>query len=516
MADPFSIATGAVQLAGAGIQLAKTLYEYLDCVKGAHKQVKAIAIEVRLTSSVLEHLGALLKENDAEKLCSESIVSDAQTAFNGCEDAFLEINDEFKLLIKPREEGKRNVSVSAKWIWPFKKVKLETLQANLERLKTTLLLMLSVLSYARDKSSRYAPDPAFHSQELIMGRPAGPDMEFTIKKLHIQNLMKARDDATERYERLILDFSQLGTTHCETDTLSDGADSTWQSTQRHAHSVERGLEAHATNPFYTTPASGHTSDDNGQDWLLLQLQICASAVSHLSATINAASFRWKTTQQFQRNGIAESFKGLESAVQRLWSSSNVSNTEINPLGRRLTACCNYDVSSRSGSWKSAHTPQREMLESKPPDRVSQSLLEPMPNFLYPPQQAQHEDLQHDTSQRCNNGAGSIQRTSPRSGAAPNFDFASMLGQQTNEIKSQECGEQAIPSTTDCDKLLMHDRMNMSQMHGESPQTAVDLRDQANGAQMQQLLATQHDKQRHKRLEQQHQLEQNQAMSSTLR
>ena len=48
MADPFSIATGAVQVAGAGIQLAKTLDEYLDCVKSARKHIKAIAVEVRL------------------------------------------------------------------------------------------------------------------------------------------------------------------------------------------------------------------------------------------------------------------------------------------------------------------------------------------------------------------------------------------------------------------------------------------------------------------------------------
>ena len=59
MAEPFSIATGAIQVAGAGLQLAKTLHDYLSTVKNAHKHIKAIATEVRLTSSVLEHLGAL-------------------------------------------------------------------------------------------------------------------------------------------------------------------------------------------------------------------------------------------------------------------------------------------------------------------------------------------------------------------------------------------------------------------------------------------------------------------------
>lgn len=155
MAEPFSIATGALQVAGAGISLAKTLYEYLESVKSAHKHVKAIAVEVRLTSSVLEHLGTLLKDNEEEKLCSQNVVSDAKSAFNGCEDAFREIDNTFKVLVKPQADGTKSVSVAGRLSWPFKKGKLETLQANLERLKTTLLLMLSVLSYAREKASKW-------------------------------------------------------------------------------------------------------------------------------------------------------------------------------------------------------------------------------------------------------------------------------------------------------------------------------------------------------------------------
>jgi hypothetical protein len=156
MAEPFSIATGAIQVACAGIELAKTLSDYLECVKSAHKHVKSIAVEVRLTSSVLKHLGTLLKDHENEKLCSQHIVIDAQAAFEGCESAFREIDETFKPLVKRQADGTPSVSAAGKWAWPFKKGKLETLQANLERLKTTLLLMLSVITYAREKVSRYA------------------------------------------------------------------------------------------------------------------------------------------------------------------------------------------------------------------------------------------------------------------------------------------------------------------------------------------------------------------------
>jgi hypothetical protein len=153
--EPFSIATGALQVAGAGLQLAQTLYSYLDTVKNAHKHIKAIAVEVKLTSSVLEHLGTLLEDSDTEKLCSKNIVSDAKTAFRGCEDAFRDVDSTFKAIVTTQSETARGVSLSGRLAWPFKKGKLETLQANLERLKTTLLLMLSVLGYAKDKVSRF-------------------------------------------------------------------------------------------------------------------------------------------------------------------------------------------------------------------------------------------------------------------------------------------------------------------------------------------------------------------------
>ena len=155
MAEPFSIATGAIQVAGAGLQLTKSLYEYVDTVKGANKQFKAIAVEVRLTSSVLEHLGELLQDHAGQSVCAQSILVDAKATLRGCENAFHEVDDTFKRFVNSQVAGSRGSSVAGRLSWPFKKGRLEALQANLERLKTTLLLMLSVLGYARDKMSRY-------------------------------------------------------------------------------------------------------------------------------------------------------------------------------------------------------------------------------------------------------------------------------------------------------------------------------------------------------------------------
>lgn len=155
MAEPFSLAASALQVAGAGVSLAKTLHDYIAAVKGAQRHVKAVVVEVRLTASVLEHLGALLKENEAEKLCTADVISDADDALQGCRDAFGEIEEAFGSGLRALPDGTRIVSTTARFAWPFKKGKVEALQANLERLKSTLLLMLSVLSYAREKAFRF-------------------------------------------------------------------------------------------------------------------------------------------------------------------------------------------------------------------------------------------------------------------------------------------------------------------------------------------------------------------------
>lgn len=46
--EPFGIATGALQVAGAGYQLAKTLHHYISTTKNAHNHIKAVAIEVKV------------------------------------------------------------------------------------------------------------------------------------------------------------------------------------------------------------------------------------------------------------------------------------------------------------------------------------------------------------------------------------------------------------------------------------------------------------------------------------
>ena len=155
MAEPFGIAAGALQVAGAGVQLANTLYKCAKNIRDAEKDIDLVATEVKLTSSVLENLATVLKRDDIHDLCSTALRADAQAAMDGCKTAFNELNSALTSVLNTRSNGRTRISFSARARWPLNKTKMATLQTNLERLKTTLSLMLDVLNLASKQTATY-------------------------------------------------------------------------------------------------------------------------------------------------------------------------------------------------------------------------------------------------------------------------------------------------------------------------------------------------------------------------
>lgn len=60
MAGPISIAAIALQVAGSGFKIGTTLLFYTDAVRKAKGEVKALATEVSIRSTVLQELGLTL------------------------------------------------------------------------------------------------------------------------------------------------------------------------------------------------------------------------------------------------------------------------------------------------------------------------------------------------------------------------------------------------------------------------------------------------------------------------
>ena len=167
----FGLVASVVQIADVGVKLSITLYTFAETVLTADKSIKEIASDVSLTSSVLEELGQNLKRDEKSRLCSENAVKTAEGIVRECAAIFKEIKETLETTldkIKPRAangkqhgkhaaHGGRKMAVAAleRLKWPFLQPKMQLLRSNLDRLKSTLVLMLNVITYARKVSEEY-------------------------------------------------------------------------------------------------------------------------------------------------------------------------------------------------------------------------------------------------------------------------------------------------------------------------------------------------------------------------
>ncbi|TKA48724.1 hypothetical protein B0A54_00860 [Friedmanniomyces endolithicus] len=194
MADGLSIAASAIQVADAGFKLYGALSQYIRDYVGANKHVRRLADEVRTTSWALQQLGALLKEDDDIKLCKPEAIGETEAALHGCQRAFDEVSDIIKGFLPPSKPngsgGLAKSSISNRWKWPLKTAKVQILLAQLERLKTTLLLIFKVITYASKLASKYV--------EVVIKEVFLPD-----EKSRLLYLLKAKQDAVKVEKKLL-------------------------------------------------------------------------------------------------------------------------------------------------------------------------------------------------------------------------------------------------------------------------------------------------------------------------
>ncbi|KAK0258498.1 hypothetical protein LTS09_006757 [Friedmanniomyces endolithicus] len=196
MADGLSIAASAIQVADAGFKLYGALSQYIRDYVDANKHVRRLADEVRTTSWALQQLGALLKEDDDIKLCKPAAIGETEAALKGCQRAFDEVSDIIKgFLPSSKPDGSGVIarsSISNRWKWPLKTAKVQLLLAQLERLKTTLLLIFKVITYASKLASKTS------QKEIFL-----PD-----EKSQLLYLLKAKHDAVKVEEKLLASVVQ--------------------------------------------------------------------------------------------------------------------------------------------------------------------------------------------------------------------------------------------------------------------------------------------------------------------
>ncbi|PWY88096.1 hypothetical protein BO94DRAFT_465213 [Aspergillus sclerotioniger CBS 115572] len=140
-------------IAETGAQLSQKLCNVYRRVKNANRSIDSLSSDVGLTCNVLRQLGDNLSHDEHAKLYSAQALSTAQDILRECKVVFEKIN---KALNESNTSSARNVFQRVRKGVGFVMVEeeLHVLGSNLERLKSTMLLLLNVIMYAGQVRSR--------------------------------------------------------------------------------------------------------------------------------------------------------------------------------------------------------------------------------------------------------------------------------------------------------------------------------------------------------------------------
>ncbi|RHZ59815.1 uncharacterized protein CDV56_107646 [Aspergillus thermomutatus] len=147
------IAASILQIADLGATVSVKLCSFYRQLKSADDSVQSLSSEVGLTCSILRQLGENLKQDEQTRLCSAQAFETAQEVLRECESVFRRISG---AIDESRGDATKNAIQRAARRLGFvlMEKELDVLRGNLERLKSTMLLLLNVIMYAGQLRSR--------------------------------------------------------------------------------------------------------------------------------------------------------------------------------------------------------------------------------------------------------------------------------------------------------------------------------------------------------------------------
>ena len=145
--EAIGVAASIIQVADLGTKLSVKLFSFYRQVKNANESIQLLSNEVALMSAILRELGDNLKEEESSKLCSDEAFKTLNRVLDQCRDVLGQIQRAVAPRDNPRQLS-RFQQVSGKFRLVLLEPSLDPLKVNLERLKSTMLLLLNVIMYA--------------------------------------------------------------------------------------------------------------------------------------------------------------------------------------------------------------------------------------------------------------------------------------------------------------------------------------------------------------------------------
>lgn len=148
MAEVIGTISAALQVAELGGRLSVKLCTFAHKFKNADKALRSLSNDVALTCSVLRQLGDSLRQDDLVSLYSPDAFATAQDVLEECKKVFNDLESEIEQQ-HPETSSKSRMERATRKIWfLMNEPRLDAVAGNLERLKSTMLLMLNVVIYA--------------------------------------------------------------------------------------------------------------------------------------------------------------------------------------------------------------------------------------------------------------------------------------------------------------------------------------------------------------------------------
>lgn len=146
-AEIIGLAASVISIAELGGKLSVKIFTFTRKVKNANKTIDALSQEIAVTGAVLQQLGETLSNDQSVKVCSQEAIDTAKKLVSDTERVFKSLE---KLLDVDEKSGSKfRKAVNLRRLkFPFLESEIEEVQANLERLKSSLLVILNVLIFA--------------------------------------------------------------------------------------------------------------------------------------------------------------------------------------------------------------------------------------------------------------------------------------------------------------------------------------------------------------------------------
>ncbi|KAJ9301502.1 hypothetical protein DTO271G3_1637 [Paecilomyces variotii] len=153
--EAIGVAASIIQVADLGTKLSVRLFSLYRRFKDADQSLRDLSSDVALTCAILRELGESIEKDEQSKLCSEEAFCTLKSILGQCREVLEQIQNMIDYRNNPQKTPLQRVTEKFRNV--LLEPKLDPLKVNLERLKSTMLLLLNVIMYAGQIRSKHVP-----------------------------------------------------------------------------------------------------------------------------------------------------------------------------------------------------------------------------------------------------------------------------------------------------------------------------------------------------------------------